>query len=485
MRNFALTMCLSLFAASRIMAAEDATSDFERLKSEATANSIPLVNLSIDIEQVTRDAYTQGTMEIFDPLSRTQGEQDITLNCKAKYRGSSAMSYEKKSFAIKTLDSNGEKADVSIFGIRDDDSWILDAMAIDRLRMRNRLCFDLWNEMSRTPYDTDCSNRNGTLGVFVEVFINGSYHGLYCMTDKINRKLLKLKKAKEADDGSIEIKGVLYKGAQWTDATNLLGYDTTQPFSSDAWNGWELQYPDDYPSEEAWQPLMDFIDLFQLSGEAFATTYTDYLYTDNLLDYALLIMATNYSDCIMKNTFLSCPNTTKGHRFLITPWDMDASLGGTWDGERTDLIFWESRFKNTVLFGRQIYHTDNFREQLAQKWGELSKTLFLPANFSERIDAYAEALTSSGAWQREYAKWNNNPVPLCENIADEAGYVKDWYARNHANVCSLFGAEAAIRAVHQGDTPANSAYTVGGIKLKDNDSARGIVIENGRKTLRR
>jgi len=76
-------------------------------------------------------------------------------------------------------------------------------------------------------------------------------------------------------------------------------------------------------------------------------------------------------------------------------------------------------------------------------------------------------------------------VPLCENIADEAGYVKDWYARNHANVCSLFGTGAAIRAVHQGDTPANSAYTVGGIKLKDNANARGIVIENGRKTLRR
>ena len=52
-------------------------------------------------------------------------------------------------------------------------------MAIDRVRMRNRLNFDVWNAMSKTPYATDYDQRNGTQGVFVELFINGQYHGLY------------------------------------------------------------------------------------------------------------------------------------------------------------------------------------------------------------------------------------------------------------------------------------------------------------------
>ena len=64
-------------------------------------------------------------------------------------------------------------------------------------------------ERCTTPYDTKYDNRNGSEGVFVEVFINGEYHGLYCMTDKINRKLLGLKKAKTNDDGQIEIRGLL------------------------------------------------------------------------------------------------------------------------------------------------------------------------------------------------------------------------------------------------------------------------------------
>lgn len=91
-------------------------------------------------------------------------------------------------------------------------------MAVDRIRMRNRVNFDIWNEISRTPYDTKYDNRNGTLGVFVEVFINEAYHGLYCLTDKINRKLLNLDKAKEDSDGNPVINGVLYKCETWGDA---------------------------------------------------------------------------------------------------------------------------------------------------------------------------------------------------------------------------------------------------------------------------
>ena len=59
------------------------------------------------------------------------------------------------------------------------------------------------------------------MGVFVEVFINGDYHGLYCMTDKIDRKLLGLKKIKMKDDGEVSVRGVLYKGVSWNGYTDI------------------------------------------------------------------------------------------------------------------------------------------------------------------------------------------------------------------------------------------------------------------------
>lgn len=485
-RIYAFVVAL-LLVASHAMATEGNVSDFERIKQQSTESSIPLVNITVDTSAVTKADYTQGVMEIFDLQARTGGNTTVKMNCKVKYRGSSSLQYEKKSFAIKTLDDNLQKADVSIFGIRPDDSWILDAMAIDRIRMRNRLCFDLWNEISRTPYSTDYGNRNGTEGVFVEVFLNGAYHGLYCMTDKINRKLLDLKKAKENEDGSVTVKGILYKGYSWCKATSLWGYDSTQSFDSEVWNGWELQYPDDYPSADTWQPLMDFIDMFQLSDDSFAAVYDKHIYTDNLIDYAILIMATNYGDCMMKNTFLSVPNIAKSTKFLVTPWDMDMSLGGYYNGEYYDVLAEYSTLEDSKLFGALLRRNiDGFKDNLNARWKELCDTVFSPESVNRRIDDYSELFTESGAWQREYEKWNGNPVDLREDIASEADYVKGWYQRNYQNVCGIFGMEAGIQNVPTGGNRigTTSIYTLDGRKC-DSRPRRGIVIENGRKVLRR
>lgn len=458
-------------------------SDFTRIMNEADENSLPLVNLTTDIDAVTKEEEITGTIEIFDLKARTNGLEYFKTGCRVKYRGATSLAYDKKSFAIKPTDENGKKVDVNIFGIREDDSWILDAMAIDRIRMRNRLCFDIWNELSKTPYDTDYGNRNGTLGVFVELFINGDYHGLYCMTDKINRKLLGLKKADEADNGDVTIKGVLYKGDSWTDATQLYGYDKSASVDEETWNGWELQHPDDYPCAESWQPLMDFIDFFQTSNSYFVQNYINHLYADNITDYALLRFATNYRDSNLKNTFLSTVNINKGVCFLITPWDMDTSFGGEWNGDRFDHAADVTGTLQTKLFN-VLYanNADGFADDLKEQWGQSIKTTFSTTSIYKRLDDYAEAFTKSGAWQREYDKWNGNPVPLTEDINEELAYVKDWYARNLQSVSEALGVETGITTVKaDSGNRQEKRYTLDGILLPENVTYKGIIISNGKK----
>ena len=186
---------------------------YELMKKELDEKSLPLVNLVVDIGKVNKITYVAGEIEIADYQRRTDSAaQTVRFHCKYKIRGKTASTFDKKSFAVKIYDELGEDLDANIFGIRKENNWILDAMAVDRTRMRNRVCFDVWNDMSRTPYDTKFDNRNGSIGVFVEVFINGDYHGLYCLSDKIDRKLLGLKKAQVSDDGEVAIRGLLYKG---------------------------------------------------------------------------------------------------------------------------------------------------------------------------------------------------------------------------------------------------------------------------------
>ena len=104
---------------------------------------MPVVRLNGDFG----DEYSQGTMSLTDA-----GGATASYNVEAKWRGHTAKQYDKKAFAVKLLDGNGDDLDASLLGMREDNSWILDAMAADKARMRNRVSFDLWNDFSSPTY---------------------------------------------------------------------------------------------------------------------------------------------------------------------------------------------------------------------------------------------------------------------------------------------------------------------------------------------
>ena len=475
-----------LTALSPAIMVSAATSDFQTLMQAATNASLPLVNITVDTASIALGSYTSATVEIYDLAMLTDTANTyLKYNCEVKYRGETASTYDKKTFGMKLYDADGADLDVSLLGNRAENSWILDAMAIDRTRMRNRLCFDLWNDIDQLPYATDYSNRNGTAGCFVELFLNGTYHGLYCLSDKVDRKLLGLKKIKEGSDGSITIRGVLYKGSEWTDATHMTGYDATAATDGTEWNGWELQYPDDYPCADAWQPLIDVID--NVTSSSFADDFTSQFYLDNVADHALFMLATNYTTCPFNNTFLSIVNVNKSTQAVITPWDMDRSFGagakGTYDesySEIEDLT--DDEFYGTL-------YTDNvggLQDAVIANWEGQSLTYYLPSNINARIDAYADAFTASGAWQREYEKWNGNPVALESDITTETDYVKNWYAGNYENVFVILGLKEAsgISAVQDNQATTTKEYTIDGRALQNGEQYRGIVVSNGKKTIK-
>ena len=479
------TILLFIIFSFSLVTSALAKSQWETAISEYNEYSLPLVNVEVDVSGLKKESYIPGHITIVDAEMRTEGRLMASFDCKLRYRGASSLKYEKKSFAIKLLDSDGENLDANVFGIRKENDWILDAMAIDRIRMRNRVCFDIWNEISKTPYKTYFDNRNGTLGQFVEVYLNGEYHGLYCMTDKIDRKLLGLKKAKEQSDGSVYVRGVLYKGEAWTDATGMSGYDTSESFDEESWNGWELQYPDDYPCYDAWKPLMNLIDLCNTRNAFFKLHYRQHFYYDNLVDYALFIMGLNIIDNNVKNTHFSCPDINVNETFLITPWDLDCSLGGLYEGSHYEEYTKITELTSNYLYYQlYVYNVDNFRGSMKERWQELLSGIMSPDNFNARLDAYAKRFKESGAWQREYDKWNNNPVPL--DLDTELEYVKNWYVKNIAAMNKTLGVIADdIPYVFQDSDSYNMRmYNIDGKRIMSNPFGRRIYIENGRKIIR-
>lgn len=345
--------------------------------------SMPLVQVFYSSSSINGSYYTSGKLLVNDPSSNVQPD---TVYATYKYRGATAQNQAKKSYAIKLVEpvtigeyTYNQSVDKSFLGMREDNNWILDAMAIDPARMRNRVSTDLWNDFSAKPsyFSEEPKAVNGTRGKFVELFVNNIYRGIYCMTEKVDRKQLKLKKF---DEGATfitpdTIKGVLYKAKNWSFSV-LFGNTPDQPsavpslsrlssFSNDSesWDGWEVKYPDaadgaaqgwdtvtfvynlngkdttltGYRAKSFtdWRPLRDAVGFAISSDSLFAAQVGERFDLPVLRDYYLFIELLLATDNHGKNIFFSVYDQTKSPKMSVTPWDLDGTFGRRWNGNTT------------------------------------------------------------------------------------------------------------------------------------------------------
>lgn len=284
----------------------------------------------------------------------------------------------------------------------------------------------------------------------------------------------------------------MYKGYRWLDADGeatdilLLNYKEDKT-DGRYWNAWELQHPEDYPSRETWQPLMDLIDFCsdKTSMDVFCQEWKTYFDAGNLSDYMVLTLALNVGDNAYKNTFLSTRDVTVDHQFIITPWDMDMSLGGLYEGSYNDVCADIHRYDWTAPFNRLfVLNVDGFYDLVRAKWEENRNRLFSANHVFDVLDNYSKLFVESGAWGRECARWSGNPVPLKDDINDEMDYVKNWYVKNYNSLSRQF-VNTGIRQTTYHENFDN-AYTIDGRKLSVGNPeklSKGIYIINRKKVI--
>lgn len=392
--------------------------------------------------------YVPGTIRVTDP--DTEGN-DTLYHAKFRYRGATASGMNKKAYAVKITDEFGEAMDVSFFGLREDNNWILDAMAIDPGRMRNRVSTDLWNDFSIPPYHfaKEPEAHNGTRGRFVETFVNGKYNGVYCMTEKLDRKQLKLKKIKESTVvGELAtIRGALYKSDQWSYSV-FMGHDqdsryypmtsvTSYDNNRDTWDCWEMQYPDLGDGEPIdWGPLAKGVNVVAAaSKQTFLAQVGEQFDLPVFLDYYLFIELMLATDNHGKNMFLHHYNVQDSKMISMSPWDLDGTWGRRWDGSNytryyvaSDFIsyLWTHEHGEHTLYKRLMeYNYDNWNEQLAARYAALRPNYFDPDSLYQRFEHYVKLFQASGADQREIDRWNgSNGIYM--DFDSELDYLKEW-----------------------------------------------------------
>lgn len=452
---------------------------------------LPIVELNCS--SVNSKAYTTGSLRVTDPASLGY---DSLMIAAFKYRGASSSNYPKRSYAIKLRDENGNSVDRKLLGYRSDNNWILDAMYIDLACMRNRVATDLWNAFECKPYyaDREKKVRTGTRGKFVEVILNGQWWGLYCMTEKMDRKQLKLKKfvpAAQSTTGENEVHGVLYKSNQWTyevfmghesnddndnkqviyphkkvsDYKNILGKET--------WCEYEFKYPDYEDEAVEWRPLHDAANMvatsFILNIDSVKSRFDYPMLRDYYLFIDLLLATDNHG----KNLFWYAYDTQgpEGDKLSLAPWDLDGTFGQDWDGVITNTkdvtLDFDTYIKNYehgqfAIFDL-IKSRSEWQQDLKDRYAELRiKGVISGDSIANRFANYASLFEASLADQREQDMWSKAYHSRHKDIQGGATYAESWIRRRVNWLDQKYGFDAAVTAINEAKAEAYFA-ALGGV----------------------
>ncbi|KQO21158.1 hypothetical protein ASF10_13615 [Flavobacterium sp. Leaf82] len=367
---------------------------------------LPLITITTH-DLIVDDPYVLGNFRIVETNQNT-----VISNIGIQYRGASSQFLPKKPFEIEFWnDVTGEEThDESLLGMHSDDGWNLQAMYNESLRFHSKTNNDLWRLIHKPYYlNSEPEAASGIEMKYAELFLNGEYRGIYCVGEKVNRKLLKLKKYNK------NIKGELYKGDQWGESTllnSLLSYDNNQSL----WGGYEYKHPKE---ETDWTNIYNFVDfVVNETDSKFLSEYKTKFEINNAVDYFIFLNLLRATDNRGKNLYLAKYNNNSPYFYV--PWDLDGTFGTIWNGQHENIT---NDLLSNGLYDRLLNDCSagGFREKLNLRWSELRNTLITHSSLMTMLTNNYNILKQNGVYERESMAW-----PDYNADETELDYISTW-----------------------------------------------------------
>ena len=275
-----------------------------------TASAVKLPKLEIETESgdLPQDEDTTGTLRVTEVYET--GTCPIEAFIHIRLRGNTSRRFPKKSYRLKLVAADGAKQDLALCGLRMDDDWILNPMYSDTSKIREAMAYWLWEQIN-SQGRTAASSRMA----YVEVWLNGVYHGLYLLQERIDRKQV----------GADKERGILYKVIA-NAPPDVAGFPVAD--GAEVCGGLELAFAGK-AVEEAWAPAEDYMAI--LNGDT--PKGSARLCRQNAVDYALWSMLVQARDNHFKNMFIHCVWSDSGYVLYRIPWDLNHTFGDLWDAD--------------------------------------------------------------------------------------------------------------------------------------------------------
>ena len=372
-------------------------------------------------------------------------------NIGIEYRGSSSQSFDKKSYGFETWDEENEDMDYPLLGFPEEEDWIFYGPYSDKTLIRNKLIYDLSNQIGRYASRTK----------FCELTINNQYMGVYVFMEKLKRdkNRIAIKKLENDDLDSINISGgYIIKIDKSDDENGEQVYNDFNAFISNykpnyatyqsIWFNYEYPKPKDIHNEQK-QYINSYFDNFEkaLSGINFKDSlsgYRKYIDVGSFIDFFILNELSNNLDGYRLSTYL---HKNRNEKLKIGPiWDFNLSFGnGNYcNGDKYDT--WTYKFNETCsddfwlipFWWEKLLEDPYFVNKLKERWNELRKKELSDENIFQMIQNYISILKNeSGAVYRNYSKWNvigkylwpNNYVG--NSYESEIDYLIKWISKRN------------------------------------------------------
>lgn len=327
-----------------------------------------------------------------------------------EFRGVSANRFDKRSFGIE-LWQNEYRVDrsVPLLGMGYFEDWILDAMYIDKLRMRNKLSFDLWNKMdTRQVNDLQVEKRTGIKMEYVELFLNQRYHGLYCLGERMDEKVMGFSYAQD------EKGGVMYKTYDWVNGSTTFRSYHNEPVLAMEWDGWEQIYPEDFFN---WNPLAELRKMVTLGeDEKVSEEIGNILDLRNTANFYLLLNILKAWDNTGKNIYMA--RYSADSKLFFLPWDLEATWGRNWKMEDSDPY---GTVQNGLHERLIALNAGGYSDYISSLWEDYRSNIFHEEALKKMTESNYTLLRDNGVIQRENQRWS-----LDIDLDEEYQYIENW-----------------------------------------------------------
>ncbi|WP_299779957.1 CotH kinase family protein [uncultured Formosa sp.] len=373
------------------------TDSYSITDSETTTNytlyftALPLISIStentiVDEPKVYADFYYADDSQI------------LTSKIGIEIRGGISQLYPKKTYDLEFWEDElgDDTRDVSFGNLRSDDDWIIDALYNEPLRLRSYTANKLWLDIHTPTYlDEEPDAKSGADVNYVEVFLNGSYNGVYNLSEQVDKKQLELKSNKD------DIRGELFKGVGRgaSTFTALPNYDNT----NELWGGYEVKYP---KADEIidWKNLYEFTNFVMNAPESdFKANIWDRFNRDNYINYFIFFNLIRAEDNTGKNIYLA--KYTTDEPYFYVPWDLDGCFGTIWDGSNENIT--DDILTNGFMSRVIDLNPNNINEEISNRWFALRQDTLTYEALSQSISNKFNDLKSNNIYEREALVYPN------------------------------------------------------------------------------